>query len=108
MDSNRVYCAECANCVQRKVPRADGSYVMQCACRAGNWWRNARETLASQKTLMRYIRRNGCVDYITTSDNDVDRERYIESLRELSQKPVLVYDRNGNALGITADGKEVI
>lgn len=90
-----IRCAECLHCKLFKETNRDGRYVLKCRCSKKHWYRGKKEVTVGLH-LVGARKKDVCPDYESTSDDDIDRAQYIESLEELLPIERHIYNADGS------------
>ena len=93
-------CADCMQCRQVKETGPDGRYILQARCAAGHWVKAGKYYLVDiHRIHTKWVR--GCPDYLSSSDDDDDREQFLAGLPRSLPPERIVYEANGAAVDIT-------
>ena len=101
MNKSSVFkCAECQHCKVFKELFPSGRYVLKCKCAKGVW-RNGKREITCDLHLVGYRRRNSCEHYLSTSEDETDRKRYLKSLDNDLPLERYVYHPDGSFVDMT-------
>lgn len=93
-------CVECLHCKIFKETAPSGRYVLKCRCAKGVW-RNGKRELTCDMHMVGYRRRKSCEHYVSTSEDEGDRERYLKSLDDFLPIERYVYHPDGSFVDMT-------
>ncbi len=90
-----VKCAECMHCKQyREFIPESGRYTLKVKCAKGHW-RVGRKHGACDLHRVMARRRHGCMNYVSSSDNEKDRQQFLEHLANTLPIELIYYEPNG-------------
>ena len=93
-----IRCADCLYCQQFKDFARSGRYILKVRCAKGHWRRGRDDRLAATYDLHTLMERrvHKCPDYLSQSDDDEDRARYLAELRESLPIERHIYEPDGS------------
>ena len=95
-----IRCADCMQCRQVKEQRSSGRYILLARCAAGHWVKAGKHyTVDIHRIHTKWVK--GCPDYLSSSDDDDDREGFLASLPESLPPERIVYEPDGAVADFT-------
>jgi hypothetical protein len=96
-----IRCADCRFCKQfKEVNEATGRYVLKVRCTKGHWLRGRK---LGDTDLFRVLTRRTpkCGDYQSMSEDDADRQRFLEQLARDLPLERIIYEPDGTPVDFT-------
>jgi len=100
-DKPLVKCADCLHAkVFREVSGDTGCYRLKVKC-AMSHWKVGRKHGHCDLHRVTARRKHGCDDYVSMSEDEEDRRRYLQDLADGLPLESILYEPNGEAVDIT-------
>lgn len=96
-----IKCADCLHCkVFQETDPTTGRYILKARCSKGCWLRAGRPATCDLHRVASR-RRAKCPEYISTSESEEDRKRFLRDLANSLPLERIVYEKSGRLADMT-------